>query len=89
MTNPSDSILSFPCDFAIKIFGIHSDEFEIHAINLVRNHTPNLTETAISSRPSKDGKYLALTITVHVESKQQLDNIYQDLTASPHILMAL
>lgn len=85
----SNTVLTFPCDFIIKIFGIASDQFELEAISIVRNHTPDLRENAISSRRSKDGKYLALSITIHAVSKAQLDNIYCDLTASPHVLMAL
>lgn len=89
MTTPSESALSFPCDFAIKVFGIRSDEFEINVLSIIRKHVKDLSETAITSRPSKDGKYLALTIAIHADSRQQLDAIYQDLTASPFILMAL
>ena len=44
---------------------------------------------SIRKRPSKDGKYLAFTITVNVDSKAALDEIYYDLTASPHVLMAI
>jgi putative lipoic acid-binding regulatory protein len=50
---------------------------------------PNFSDRALQVRDSKNGKYCALNITVHVESREQLDNIYQALTASPQVLMAL
>ena len=84
-----EPILSFPCDFPIKVFGAKSDVFEIEVLTLIRQHITHMAENAIVSRASKDAKYLALTITVHVESKQQLDDIYRALTASPNVLMAL
>lgn len=84
-----ESLLKFPCDFVIKVFGLASDEFEVAVITIIRNHIKELREDALQFRPSKDGKYLALTVNVHVESKEQLDNIYRDLTASTHVLMAL
>ncbi len=84
-----ESALQFPCEFALKIFGVANDQFEINAISIVRKHIKELADTAIQSRPSKDGKYLALTITIRAESQKQLDDIYYDLTASPYILMAL
>ena len=52
-------------------------------------YVPHLAENALQTRLSKNGKYLALSITVHVNSKEQLDDIYRELSSSPHIIMAL
>lgn len=87
--NPQKPLLEFPCDFAIKIFGLANDTFEITALSIIQKHVPTFNETAIKSRHSKDGKYLALTIEVHVASQEQLDAIYRELSANPQILMAL
>lgn len=84
-----ESLLTFPCDFTIKVFGLASDEFEAAVLSLVHKHVPNLSDRAIQSRPSENGKYCALTITVHVDSKAQLDRIYQDLSAAKQVIMAL
>ncbi len=89
MTETNEPLLQFPCDFVIKIFGVASDEFELAVLTIIRKHVAELRETAIRSRPSKDGKYLALSITVHAESKEQLDDIYRELSADPLVLMAL
>ena len=83
------SPLHFPCEFVIKIFGVASDEFEVKALTIIRSHVPQLRENAIHNRKSKDGKYMAISITVTAESREQLDTIYRDLTASPYVLMAL
>ncbi len=81
--------LTFPCEFVIKVFGLASDEFKNNILTLVRKHQPNLSEDAIQNRPSKDGKYVALSITVYVASQEQLDTIYRELSTNPHVLMAL
>lgn len=86
---PNESLLKFPCDFTIKVFGIASDEFEATVLGIVHKHTPNLSDRVIQSRSSEQGKYCALSITIHVTSKEQLDLIYQDLTASKQVIMAL
>lgn len=86
--NPQ-SLLNFPCEFIIKVFGIASDEFETAVITIIRNHIKDLREDAFRTRPSKDSKYLAITITINVESREQLDNIYRDLSNNPQVLMAL
>ncbi|MEO8401448.1 MAG: DUF493 domain-containing protein [Gammaproteobacteria bacterium] len=89
MTQDQAPLLQFPCEFLIKIFGVASDEFEMEVITIIRKHIKELGENAIRSRPSKDGKYLALTITIHAESQEQLDEIYRSLSSSPLVLMAL
>jgi uncharacterized protein len=83
------TLLTFPCDFMIKVFGSASEEFEITVLSIIHKHVPNLSEGAIQSRLSDAGKYRALTITVHVESKAQLDDIYKDLSSSKEVLMVL
>lgn len=85
----NETLLKFPCDFTIKIFGLASDEFEAAVFGIVHKHVSNLSDRAIQSRTSENGKYLALTITIHVTSKEQLDNVYRDLSSSPQVLMAL
>lgn len=82
-------LLTFPCDFVIKAFGVASDEFEKTVITIIRNHVTDLRENAITTRPSKDGKYLAITINVYIDSREQLDTIYRDLSSNPLVLMAL
>lgn len=84
-----ESLIKFPCDFTIKIFGMASDEFDAAVLMIIHKHVPQIADRAIQSRPSANGKYCALSITVHVNSKEQLDNIYLELTQSPHVLMAL
>ncbi len=81
--------LTFPADITIKIFGMASDEFEISALTIVRRHVKELRESAIADRRSAEGKYIAMSITVTIQNRKQIDAIYRDLSADPHILMAL
>lgn len=83
------SLLEFPCQFAIKVMGRTSPELDVLVVEIIRRHSPDLREGAVTSRPSKGGNYTAITVTVEAFSREQLDAIYQDLTASPHVLMAL
>ena len=83
------SLLQFPCSFPIKVMGRSGDDFEFEVVQIMRRHVPNLAEGAISRRDSKQNNYAALTITIEAQSREQLDAIYQDLTACEHVLMAL
>jgi putative lipoic acid-binding regulatory protein len=84
-----ESLLTFPCTFAIKAMGKSSPELDLVVVEIVRRHSPNIGEGAVSSRPSKGGNYTAITVVIEAHSRQQLDAIYLDLNRSPHILMTL
>lgn len=86
---PPESALQFPCDFPIKAMGLAHDTLEFTVVEIVRRHAPDLGEAAVKSRPSANGKYLSVTVTVRATSKDQLDAIYLDLTACEQVLMAL
>jgi hypothetical protein len=81
--------LSFPCEFIMKVFGLAKEEFKSSVISIVRNHAPDFAETAVQHRAGENGKYLALSITLTMATREQLDAIYRELSASPHVLMAL
>lgn len=84
-----ETLLKFPCRFAIKAMGKTSPELDIQIVEIVRRHCPGLTEGAVTTRPSRGGNYTAVTVIIEASSKQQLDAIYQDFTDHPHILMVL
>jgi len=84
-----DSALTFPCDFPIKVMGPASDAFEAEVIAIINRHTSDTEQLNITSRQSKGGKYISITILLRANSRQQLDAIYQDLTACEQVLMAL
>ncbi len=85
----TETLLEFPCEFPVKAFGHATDTFEAKVLEIVLRHARLAVDQPTQTRPSQGGKYQAVTITVIATSKSQLDAIYQDLTASPDILMAL
>lgn len=84
-----ESLLEFPCDFPIKMMGRDTPEFRIAVRELVEKHTGPLDDSAIQSSLSRNGRFVSVTITVAAESRQQLDNIYREVTAHEDVLMAL
>ncbi len=84
-----DTIMEFPCQFPIKAMGKAEDEFDILVVGIIRKHVIDISENAVKSRPSKEGKFISVTVTVVAESKQHLDNIYLELTAHEKVLWVL
>lgn len=85
----NETLLKFPCEFTIKVFGEMAPDFEQIIYELIKPYSPHLSSDAFQSRVSENGKYLSLSITLYVQSREQLDNIYKTLTSSPKVLMAL
>lgn len=84
-----DSLLTFPCQVPIKVFGRNTSDFRGHVLDIVREHWADLDDAQVAERSSRGGSYLSLTVTVHAESREQIDAAYRKLTASQRILMVL
>ena len=85
----SDELFQFPCDFPIKVMGRDSESFRTLTLAIVERHAGSLAPDSISERASSKGRFLSLTYTIRAESRGQLDRIYQDLTDSGVVLVAL
>ena len=90
MTEPEqESPFQFPCQFPIKAMGKNIPDLDAVVVALIRPHVDNLSEGAVTTRLSKGGKFIAITVEIEAQSKAQLDAIYTDLNACPHITMTL
>jgi len=93
MTNtplqPTESLLTFPCSFPIKVMGRTQDGFAQAIVSVVQKHAPDFEASTLEMRASKAGNYLSLTCTVNATSREQLDNLYRELTSHPMVSMVL
>lgn len=87
--NQDDSPFEFPCDFPIKAFGQDTGDFDELVLELVGRHAPELTREQLSTRSSSGGRYLSVTVHLRAESRDQLDRIYESLSAHERVLAAL
>ena len=89
MTEQNNEHFNFPCDFPIKIMGRCDCELESLVVEIINKHVDDLNEGAIKTRPSGKGNFVSVTVVVKAQSREQLDNIYLELTAREEVLMAL
>ena len=87
--SPDEELFQFPTDFPIKVMGRDTESFRTLTLAIVERHAGPIAAEHISERKSSKGKFLALTYTIRAESRAQLDRIYQDLTDSGVVLVAL
>jgi putative lipoic acid-binding regulatory protein len=83
------ALIEYPSRFPLKVFGHHSEDFEPIVLDLIRVRCPQVEHIDVRRRPSKGGKYLALTLTFTVYSQQQLEAIYRDLYDCEQVVMSL
>jgi putative lipoic acid-binding regulatory protein len=81
--------MTFPCDFQVKAMGLSEPGFDALVVEIVRRHCGDIREGAVSSKPSKNGKYVSVTVSFQAESMDQLNAIYDELTAHEKVLMRL
>ena len=88
-TTPGESLLVFPCAFPIKVMGLTRDDFAQTIVGVVQKHAPDYDARTLEMRASTAGKYLSLTCTVNATSREQLDELYRELSSHPMVTMVL
>ncbi len=84
-----ESLIQYPCDFPIKVFGRTQEGFAKAVMEVVLRHDPDFRPATIEVRHSSSAKYVSLTCTVRATSREQLDALYQDLCDHPLVAMVL
>jgi putative lipoic acid-binding regulatory protein len=85
----TDSLLEYPCEFPLKVFGLQQAGFAQAVLEVVSRHDPGFTAASMEMRASKNARYLSLTCTINATSREQLDALYQELCDHPSIVMVL
>ena len=86
---PPEALLEFPCAFPIKVMGrVHPDLLASVAA-LCRGVDPTFDEAGIEQRASGAGRFVGLTVTVEVPSREQLEGLYRALSAHPLVAVVL
>ncbi len=85
----TQSPLSFPTDFPIKVMGKRVNGFAQAVVDVVQKHAPDFDPATLELRLSKAGNYLSVTATVNATSREQLDNLYRALTSHPLVKVVL
>jgi putative lipoic acid-binding regulatory protein len=83
------SLLTFPATLTLRAMGHNQPGFAAGVLAALQTCQPDLTETALNIRPSREGKYLAVTITITVHSQTELDALYQSLRGVEGLILAV
>lgn len=85
----SESLQEFPCLYTFKIFGRQSATFADRVRDIVAGQLGKVPLDCTNVRESNHGRYLSVTIEIHVHSREQLERVYQDLHAEEEVLFCI
>jgi putative lipoic acid-binding regulatory protein len=89
MPHRTDNLIEYPSEFPIKVMGVMQDNFAQTIVEVVVQHDATFHAGKMEMRPSSQGKYLSLTVTVTATSREQLDNLYRALSSHPMVKVVL
>ena len=69
--------------------GSQAAGFEDAMVDIARRFDPAFDAGTVQRRPSKAGNYLGLTLTVTATSREQLDELYRNLSTHPMVKVVL
>lgn len=72
-----DELLEFPCSMSFKVMGVADPQLIPDVISAIQKIAPG--DYAPTSKPSSKGNYQSLALPVIVNSKEQIEEIYNSL----------
>lgn len=84
-----ETFFEFPCEFPIKIMANPQKETVESILNVFEKYVPNHDKIDFKTKESKTGKYISITAIFTADSKEQLDNIYKEISSHPEVHMVL
>lgn len=84
-----ESPLTFPIVFPIKIMGRDEPAFHAAVEDIVSRHVAPLASLPVNRQPSREGRFISITVTIDAQSREQLDALYRELSGHELVLMVL
>ncbi len=89
ISGDGEELLKFPVDYPIKVVGRRSETLRASIDAIVREHVPDLDDSRITERASKEEHFLAITYTINATSREQIVALATALQASEDVIMLI
>ena len=73
--------LKFPCEFPISVMGLNVPEYKEKIFVILKKHVPEVEEKDLITAFSANKKYCSLKTRFTAQSREQMDELYKELTA--------
>ena len=81
--------MTFPCELPIKIIGDNNEEFEKEILEILNRFYTDVSAAHFQYKNSKNDTYCSISYLVQAESREQVDQIYRELSASRFVRWVL
>lgn len=85
----SETRITFPCDYPIKVVGDAAEDFAATVCQLVTRHDPHVDITGMQVVPSRNGRFQSVRLTLRATGEEQLKALFIDLKATGRVHMVL
>ncbi len=84
-----DSPLEFPCRYPVKAMVRTSAEARTAVLTAISRHTEFSHGDDVRVRPSRNGRFESITVTVEATSREHLESIYAEVRQLDAVVMML
>lgn len=81
--------IEFPCDYPVKVLGRSVPHFELTILEIFERHAPGFPRHRMSSKASREGTFISLTILITATGESQLEALHTDLLATGLVQMVI
>lgn len=86
----NEELWEFPHAMQLKVMGAADAPLEDLVVEILERHLGGFERALnLSRKPSARGTFVSITANILVHNKQQVEGIYRDLNASPHVKITL
>lgn len=83
------SLLTFPCDYPIKVMARDEPGLRAQLDEIMRRHATDLDESRTSERPSAQKNFLSVTYIIRAHNAEQIGALFAELKTVPSVLLVL
>jgi uncharacterized protein len=81
--------LQFPTDYPVKVLGRPSPEFRTRVHAIVLKHVPDTPSDRVSERLSENGNFISISYNLHMQNREQVVALVNELQACELVMMVL
>lgn len=82
--------ITFPCDgYMIKVIGDADVSFTAFVYSVLVRYDEQLKRDSLSVKPSRNGRFESITVSMRIEREQHLTDLFHELKADDRIRMVL
>lgn len=88
---PKDAFdaIEYPCDYKFKAVCKTANGLQQELLREVNACLVDQRVSRLGERPSRNGKFTAVTFEIRIENRDQLEKVYSVLAANEHVVMTL